>query len=259
MAHDTDPPTPTADTAFPIVGVGSSAGGLEALTQLLQPLPAAPGFALILVQHLDPARESLLPELLARVTPMPVQPVQDGMTVHPNRVYVAPPHADVVMTRRVLHLIPRPPHGLHMPIDVLFRSLAEDQGPHAIGIILSGAGSDGALGLQAVKDHGGLTLAQDEQTAAFAGMPHSAVMHGAVDVIRPPDGLAQELLQIVRHPYVAAAPVSQEAPLSPVGDREAWGRILTVLQGATGVHFTAYKPRALSTCWTSTRCVILGA
>ena len=237
-------PPPPAEASCPIVCVGASAGGLEAFTQLLQPLPAPPGLAFVLVQHLDPAHESLLAPLLARVTRLPVQQIADGMAVRPNQVYVAPPQADVVLAHRVLHLIPRTERsGLHMPIDVFFRSLAADQGPRAVGIVLSGGGSDGALGLQDIKDHGGLTLVQDERTAAVAGMPHSALMHGPVDAIASPDGLAQTLLQLVQQPYVTAAPTAEPEDTPIPGDaREAWGQILTQLQRATGVDFTAYKP-----------------
>jgi two-component system, chemotaxis family, CheB/CheR fusion protein len=247
-----DPPAqentlPISNGAFPIVGVGASAGGLEAFTQLLQPLPGDLGLAFILVQHQDPSRPSMLSELLSRVTPMLVQEVQDGMVVQPNQIYVAPSHADVTMTDRVLKLASRPPaHTLHMPIDVFFRSLAEDQGHHAIGIILSGGGSDGALGLQAIKDHGGLTFVQDEQTAAFTGMPHSAIMHGSVDCVLPPEGLADELIQVARHPYVIEPETDTREPRSPVRNREAWGRVLKVLQGMTGINFTAYKPSTIT-------------
>jgi two-component system, chemotaxis family, CheB/CheR fusion protein len=262
MAHDGDPNAPSpytgpqpqpdepvgmppaTESPCPIVGVGASAGGLEAFTQLLQPLPATPGLSFVLVQHLDPAHESLLTGLLSHVTPMPVQQIRDGLTVQPNQVYVTPPQADVVITHRVLHLISRTEtRGLHMPIDIFFRSLAIDQGPHAIGIILSGGGSDGTLGLQDIKEHGGFTLVQDERTATVAGMPHSALMHGAVDMIAAPDGLAQTLMQLAQHSYVTAPPTAEpEATLSLTGDREAWGRILTLLGRATGVDFTAYKP-----------------
>jgi two-component system, chemotaxis family, CheB/CheR fusion protein len=202
---------PAPEAAFPIVGIGASAGGLDAVTQLLQALPIDSGLAFILVQHLDPTRESVLAELLSRVTRMPVQQVQDGTPVAPKQVYIAPPPADVVITNRVVKLLPRSvARGLHTPIDRFFRSLAEDQGPQAIGIVLSGSGSDGALGLQAIKEHGGLTLVQDERTASFAGMPHSAIMHGSIDVIGAPDRLAQELMQIARHPYVAEAPAADQ-------------------------------------------------
>jgi two-component system CheB/CheR fusion protein len=217
---------------------------LEAFTQLLRPLPAAPGLAFVLVQHLDPAHESLLAPLIARVTRLPVREIQDGLTVTPNQVYVAPSQADVVIAQGVLRLIPRTDHqGLRMPIDLFFRSLAADQGPRAIGVILSGGGSDGALGLQDIKDHGGLTLVQDERTASVAGMPHSALMHGAVDVIAAPEGLAEALLKMAQHPYTATAPTADAEEVSVAGDeREAWGRIITLLRRSTGVDFTAYKP-----------------
>jgi two-component system CheB/CheR fusion protein len=235
--------------SFPIVGIGASAGGLEAFTQLLQPLPSDPGLAFILVQHLDPTRESMLPELLSRVTPMLVQQVQDGMEVQPNQVYVAPPQADVVISNRVLRLISRPgTRGLHMPIDVFFRSLANDQGPHAVGIVLSGAGSDGALGLQAIKEHGGLSFVQDERTATFAGMPHSAIMHGSIDFILAPQDMAEELMQIAQHPYVAdslEADKEESTSLPLLSDREAWGQILKLLHRVKGINFTAYKPSTI--------------
>jgi two-component system, chemotaxis family, CheB/CheR fusion protein len=150
----------------------------------------------------------------------------------------------VVIARGVLRLVPRTEmQGLRMPIDLFFRSLAADQGPRAIGIVLSGGGTDGALGLQDIKDHGGLTLVQDERTAAVAGMPHSALRHGPVDVIASPDRLAQALLQLVRQPYVTAPPPAalEDAPV-PGDEREAWGRLLTLLWRATRVDFTAYKP-----------------
>jgi two-component system, chemotaxis family, CheB/CheR fusion protein len=243
---DLEAPGPSllrAQAPFLIVGIGASAGGLDAVTQLLQTLPLDPGFAFILIQHLDPTRESGLAEVLSRVTGMPVQQIEDNTPVARNQVYVAPSHADVVIINQVLQLIPRSQtRGLHMPIDRFFRSLAEDQGPHAIGIVLSGSGSDGALGLQAIKDHGGLTLVQDQRTAGFAGMPHSAMMHGSIDVIGDPHHLAQELVQIARHPYVTHTPVAnQEVSPLLLSDQEAWSWILRLLHRTTGINFTAYK------------------
>jgi two-component system, chemotaxis family, CheB/CheR fusion protein len=144
--------------------------------QVLAHLPAGIGLALVLVQHLDPTHTSLLPELLARATPLPVRQVQDGMAVAPGQLYVVPPNVTMTIAGGVLRLAPRlEAPGPYMPIDHFFRSLAQDQGSRAIGVILSGTGSDGALGLHEIKDRGGISLVQDAQTAKFAGMPHSAI------------------------------------------------------------------------------------
>ena len=169
--------------SFPIVGVGASAGGLEAFTQLLKALPSRTGVACVLVQHLDPTHESALTELLARATEMPVRQVTDAMPVEPNRVYVIPPNVDMVISQGILRLTPRTEtRGHHMPIDRFLRSLAEDKGSNAIGVILSGTASDGTLGLAAIKGEGGITFAQDEKSAKYDGMPESAIAAGCVDL-----------------------------------------------------------------------------
>jgi two-component system, chemotaxis family, CheB/CheR fusion protein len=242
---DADLATPAA--AFPIVGIGASAGGLEACTQVLAHLPAGIGLALVLVQHLDPTHASLLPELLARVTPLPVQHVQDGTAVQPSHLYVVPPNVTMTIAGGALRLAPRlEVHGPHMPIDHFFRSLAADQGSRAIGIILSGTGSDGALGLQEIKERGGISFVQDEQTAKFAGMPHSAILHATVDFILPPEGIAQELRRIVQHPYLTACAGDAPVPPLPPPAPEDMGPILQLLRRATGVEFTHYKPSTIS-------------
>jgi two-component system, chemotaxis family, CheB/CheR fusion protein len=182
---------------------------------VLAHLPAGIGLALVLVQHLDPTHASILPELLSRVTPMPVQHVQDGTAVQPSHLYVVPPNVTMTIVGGVLRLAPRlEVSGPHMPIDHFFRSLAADQGSRAIGIILSGTGSDGALGLGEIKERGGISLVQDEQTAKFAGMPHSAILQATVDFILPPEGIAQELRRVASHPYLTAR--SGHAPESPL-------------------------------------------
>ena len=168
---------------FPIVGVGASAGGLEAFTQLLKALPSRTGMAYVLVQHLDPTHEGALTELLARATEMPVRQVTDAMPVEPNRVYVIPPNVDMVISQGILRLTPRTEtRGHHMPIDRFLRSLAEDKGSNAIGVILSGTASDGTLGLAAIKGEGGIIFAQDEKSAKYDGMPESAIAAGCVDL-----------------------------------------------------------------------------
>src|SRR5437588_7066520 len=169
--------------SFPIVGVGASAGGLEAFTQLLKALPSRTGVAYVLVQHLDPTHESALTELLTKTTEMPVREVTDATLVEPNHVYVIPPNVDMVISQGILRLTPRTEtRGHHMPIDRFLRSLAEDKGSNAIGVILSGTASDGTLGLAAIKGEGGITFAQDEKSAKYDGMPESAIAAGCVDL-----------------------------------------------------------------------------
>ena len=227
---------------FPIVGIGASAGGLEACTQLLEHLPAGIGLALVLVQHLDPTHESILPDLLSRVSPMVVERVRDGMVVQSGHIYVVPPNVTMTMAGGILRLQPRSEsRGHYMPIDVFFRSLAEDQGRQAIGIILSGTGSDGALGLEEIKERGGITFVQEEQSAKFAGMPHSAIAHATIDFILPPAGIALELRRIAQHPYVIAPPYHESEPPPLPAVREDLSPMFALLRGATGVDFSHYK------------------
>src|SRR5207302_10770213 len=204
---------------FPIVGVGASAGGLEAFTQLLKALPSRTGIAYVLVQHLDPTHESALTELLTKTTEMPVREVTDATLVEPNHVYVIPPNVDMIISQGILRLTPRTEtRGHHMPIDRFLRSLAEDKGSNAIGVILSGTASDGTLGLAAIKGEGGITFAQDEKSAKYDGMPRSAIAAGCVDFVLPPDRIAEELARICEHPYVTHSPSSKISALIPDSD-----------------------------------------
>src|SRR6266851_277527 len=226
---------------FPIVGVGASAGGLEAFTQFLKALGAGTEMGYVLVQHLDPSHESALTEILAKATEMPVREVTDATSVGPNHVYVIPPNVDMIIAQGILRLTPRTEtHGHHMPIDRFLRSLAEDQRSNAIGIILSGTASDGTLGLAAIKAEGGITFAQDEKSAKFDGMPHSAIAAGCVDFVLPPDAIAGELARIRAHPYLAPSS-SRTAELVPDGDPQLKD-ILHLLRTANGVDFSDYKP-----------------
>jgi len=165
---------------FPIVGVGASAGGLEAFTQLLKALPSRTGMAYVLVQHLDPTHESALTELLARATEMPVRQVTDAMPVEPNRVYVIPPNVDMVISQGILRLTPRTEtRGHHMPIDRFLRSLAEDKGSNAIGVILSGTASDGTLGLAAIKGEGALLSPKTKNRPSTMVCPRAPLLQAA--------------------------------------------------------------------------------
>jgi two-component system CheB/CheR fusion protein len=227
---------------FPIVGLGASAGGLEALTQLLRALPNDAGMAFVVVQHLDPTHETVLTDLLSRATSMPTGQVEDGTPVQPDRVYVIPPNRSLTISGGVLRLGSRATtHGRHLPIDTFLASLADDQGARAIGVILSGTGSDGTLGLRAIKSAGGVTFAQDERSAQHAGMPRSAVLAGAVDLVLPPGEIAAELARIARHPYVESA-TTPPAGADPGPERDGLRQILLILRSATGTDFQGYKP-----------------
>src|SRR5713226_4874671 len=240
--HQRPEPQSSKRALFPIVGVGASAGGLEAFTQLLKALGSETEMAYVLVQHLDPSHESALTELLAKATEMPVRQVTDATPVEPNHVYVIPPNVDMTISQGILRLTPRTEtHGHHMPIDRFLRSLAEDQGSNAIGIILSGTASDGTLGLAAIKAEGGITFTQDEKSAKFDDMPRNAIAAGCVDFVLPPDAIGRELARVRAHPYLASSSSSRTAELVPDGDPQL-KNILHLLQTANGVDFSDYKP-----------------
>ncbi len=208
---------------------------------MLKALPNKTGMSFVLVQHLAPKHESRLTELLAKATRMPVTKVTNGMLVEPDHVYVIPPNADMAILHGALQLMPRrETHGQHLPIDFFFRSLAADRQSQAIGVILSGTASDGALGLKAIKAEGGVTFAQESASAKYDGMPRAAIAAGAVDFILTPDGIAQELARISGHPYVLRSTSLKAVELFPE-TTDALNKIFVLLRGATGVDFTYYK------------------
>jgi two-component system, chemotaxis family, CheB/CheR fusion protein len=226
---------------FPIVGVGASAGGLEAFRSLLQKLPANTGMAFVLVQHLDPEHESLLTRLLSHATRMPVTEVTEGVAVEPDHVYVIPPNKALGIRNGVLHLLARKPRDpRHMPIDAFLHSLAENEGSRAIGVILSGVASDGTLGLAAIKAAGGITFAQDSQSAKYDGMPRSAIAAGCVDFVLPPEGIARELKRISLHPYLGRPDHPMAGDLQGHRDEDLL-KIFALLRNTTDVDFTHYK------------------
>ena len=230
---------------IPVAGIGASAGGLEVFQLLLADLPADSGLAIVFVSHLDPKHHSMLAEILAQATAMPVSEAADGMPVEANHVYVMPANADLTIAHGALRLAPRTQTpGFHMPIDRFLRSLAEECGSGAIGVVLSGTGSDGSAGLEAVKAAGGVTFAQDCASARFANMPQAAVTTGCVDFMLPPKCIAAELARIGRHPYMANAADTEPEP-SPAADEERFGAILALLRAATGIDFS---PKTLASC-----------
>jgi len=234
---------PKNGSRFPVVAIGASAGGLEAITQLLKHLPPQSGMAYVFIQHLDPRHSSQLPEMLGRSTSMPVIEASSNRQIEPDRVYVLPPNAQLTITRGALLLADRsladrrPPR----PIDLFFESLAQERGQMAIGVVLSGTGSDGTLGLTAIKAAGGVTFAQDELSAQFAGMPSSAIQAGVADFVLPPEAIAEKLVTLPRHPYVAGDLPQLVPPARPSNDADALQQIAAVLKGRTGVDFDAYK------------------
>jgi two-component system, chemotaxis family, CheB/CheR fusion protein len=226
---------------FPVVGIGASAGGLDAFTRLLKNLPADSGMAVVLVQHLAPQHESTLAGLLARGANVPVTEVRDRMRVRPNQVYVIPPNTNLALNDGVLRLSRRAEGaGQHTPIDFFFRSLALDRKSTAIGVVLSGTGSDGTEGLKAIKAEGGITFAQDEESAKFYEMPRSAVTAGCVDLVARPENIARELLAIGKHPYVSPVEAATEGEASPE-TLSALQRVLAIVQKSVGVDFGLYR------------------
>ena len=226
---------------FPIVGVGASAGGLEAFSQLLRALPLDTGMAFVLVQHLEPSHKSHLTEILSRATAMPVSEVGERMRIEPNHIYVIPPNAGLGLAEQALHLVPRPVHGgPHLTIDAFFQALAANQGRLAVGVVLSGTGSDGSQGIQAIKNACGITFAQDEGSAQYPTMPRNAVNTGVVDYVLPPAQIAAELARISHHRYLVLPTGKDHDEVLPDGEAEL-AQISSFLLRTTGVDFRHYK------------------
>lgn len=237
-----EPKTGAHTPDFPVVGIGCSAGGLEALEAMLNDTPADSGMAFIVVQHLDPEHHSNLPELLQRHTRMAVVEAAEHMAIRPNCIYVIPPNKDLSLLHGNLHLFdPSEKRGLRLPIDFFLRTLAEDRQHKAIGVILSGMGSDGMLGLGAIKEKGGLTLAQDPATARAGSMPDHAIKAGMVDIVAPCDQLSARitayLRHTVRHPPIDETPERRE--------QNALERIIVLLRNRSGNDLSLYKPSTL--------------
>lgn len=224
-----------SDNRFPVVGIGASAGGLEAFKELIRAIPAHSGMAYVLVQHLAPSHESLLPEILQRVTTLPVLEIADDITVKPDHIYILPSNKMLVANDGVLKLSPRQPTKGHpnLPIDLFFTSLAEIHQSHAIGVVLSGTGHDGTNGLKAIRDSGGITVAQTAESAAHKAMPASAVEAGVVDFVLAPAAIPAQLLTIT-------AITGKEAGNSPT-DEAVYRQMLSLLRIRKQVDFSYYK------------------
>ena len=236
-------PPPVAQNApFPIVGIGSSAGGLEALEQFLRNVPQKSGMAFVIVQHLDPTRKGIMVELLQRATIMPVTQVKDRLKVQPDCVYVIPPNTDMSILHGILHLLPpAAPRGLRLPIDFFFRSLADDCQDRSVGVILSGMGSDGTLGLRAIKEKAGAVFVQDPASAKFDGMPRSAIDAGLADVTASAEELPGRIAAYLKH-----APLLPRPDLSLDDKAQSdLDKIVILLRAQTGHDFSSYKKNTI--------------
>jgi two-component system, chemotaxis family, CheB/CheR fusion protein len=237
-------PQPELAATVRVVGVGASAGGLVAIEQFLGAMPADSGMAFVVVQHLDPTQRALLPELLQRITPMPVREAVQGARIRPDHVYVIPPNAEIRVVGDTLNLAsPAEPRGMRLPVDVLFSSLAGSRGDRSIGVVLSGMGSDGTLGLQAIKAVGGLTAVQEPGSAQFDAMPRSAIESGCADIIGPADALPGSILAVVAKSRAAGVALD-------VGDHTGavsapMQRIVARLRQRTRHDFSLYKASTL--------------
>lgn len=226
------------------IGIGASAGGLEAISTFFKQMPVDSGLTFIVIQHLSPDYKSMMVELLGKVTDIPVEVVKDGVKALPDHIYLIPPSNNMTIFHGKLLLASqdRTTSVVNLPIDLFLNSLAEDQGHNAIGIILSGTGSDGTRGCRAIKESGGLVMAQSENSAKFAGMPQSIISNGLADFVLSAEDLPDQLLKFVKHPM---APQSVEhEPLS--GEKGALAKIFALLRNKTKIDFTFYKPPTIT-------------
>jgi two-component system, chemotaxis family, CheB/CheR fusion protein len=225
---------------FPVIGIGASAGGLEALEQFFENMPSNNGMAFVVIQHLDPNYAGILPELLQRTTSMKVTEVTDHMKIQPNRVYVIPRNKSMSVLNGYLHLFdPVQSRGLRLPIDVFFRSLADDKKEESIGIVLSGMGSDGSLGLKAIKEHGGVVVVQDPDTSKFDGMPNSAIESVNVDIMAPANELPERLIA-----FLGNIPVISRNLITDDKIKTNLEKIDILIRTRTGHDFLFYKKNA---------------
>ncbi len=233
------PPCEPVKEDFPVVGVGASAGGLEALEKFFKAMPVESGMAFVVVQHLSPDFKSVMDELLSRQTRIRIHRVTDGVAVRPNAIYLIPPKKDMIIADGKLLLSDKEPNaGLTLPIDIFFRSLAQDLGPRAIGVVLSGTGSDGSRGVLAIHEAGGLVLAQEFPTAKFDGMPRSAVETGVVELVLPPERMPAAILSYVENP--GGSEMAEFLPADP-SLLKGFDAVFQLLRDSYDIDFSHYK------------------
>lgn len=225
------------------IGIGASAGGLEAIEVFFKNMPEDTGLAFVVVQHLSPDYKSLMGELISRFTGMPVHTVHDGMELKPNNIFLIPAKKNMTVFDKTLHLSDiDQKKGLNLPIDIFFRSMALDFEKNSIGIVLSGTGSDGALGIRAIKEHGGTVFVQDNLSAKFDGMPKSSIATGMVDFILSPEEMPAAILHYIKHPYISKPDQITKSP----SDENVLLKILKTIRERIGVDFTFYKPTTIT-------------
>ncbi|MBI4330298.1 MAG: PAS domain-containing protein [Chloroflexi bacterium] len=229
---------PLPEDTFPIVGIGASAGGLDAFEQFFKHMPADSGIAFVLVQHMDPARDSNLPELLRRYTAMPVNQAADGIKVEPNSVYIIPPNKNLAILNGVLQLLEPTSLTRGHTVDFFFRSLAEDMGDRAIGIVLSGTGADGTQGVREIKGSLGMVMVHEPETAAYNGMPRSAVETGLADFVLPPAKMPEQLAKYVRQTFTRLAH-QRHSEMEKAAD--SLKKIFFLIRNEIGHDFSGYK------------------
>jgi len=235
---------PREGVSFPVVGIGASAGGLEALNIFFSSMPPDSHIAFVVIQHLSPQHKSIMASLLEKHTRMIVRQIEDGMKLRSDHVYLNPPGKNVAIFNRSLHLLePVKSSTINMPIDFFFRSLSEDQGEKAIGIILSGTASDGTLGIKAIKGEGGMAMVQQPDTAKYDGMPRSAVQTGLVDFILPVEKMPETLMRYVHHPFLEQ-PGKIKLTDAPI--KSQMQKIFALIRSATGHDFSHYKQNTIS-------------
>ncbi|MBM3143121.1 MAG: PAS domain-containing protein [Chloroflexi bacterium] len=240
----TTSPSQKGKTGFPIVGIGSSAGGLEALQELFTNMPSDTGMGFVVVSHLDPSHVSILPELLKKCADIPVHQVKDGMGVKPNNAYVIPPNKSMgILHGKLILLEISEPHGLRLPIDFFLRALAQDRGIAAIGIILSGTGTDGTLGLRAIKGEGGLAMVQEPSSAKYDGMPRQAIDGGLADFVLRPSEMPARLVSLAGY---SKKEFIEERPTATVTRPDYLGKVFLLLRQHTRHDFSQYKPATVS-------------
>jgi len=226
-----------------VVGIGASAGGLEALQDFFKNMPLKTGLAFVVIQHLSPDYRSLMDELLARETSIPIQIAADGMPVLPDNIYLIPPRKNISIFHDKLYLEDQEPKKrLNLPVDIFFRSLAVEKTKNAIGIILSGTGSDGTLGTRAIKEAGGMIMVQDEKSAKFDGMPRSSISTGLVDYVLDADKMPEELVSFIKHPLVKQKKTLDGELLENL---DTLTKIILILRDHGGIDFSFYKENTI--------------
>lgn len=227
-----------------IVAIGASVGGLEALQEFFKNMPLNTGLSFVVIQHLSPDYKSLMDELLARYTQIPIKIITDGMLVEPDHIYLIPPRKNLYIFHGKLFLEDQNiKRGLNLPVDIFFRSLATEMGKNAIGVILSGTGSDGTLGTRAIKEAGGMVIVQDETTAKFDGMPRSSAATGLVDFILPPSKMPDAIINYIKHPFI-----SKEKTLENILTKniDTLSKIIMILRDYSGIDFSYYKENTIT-------------